>query len=75
MNAVWEHPQLRARHRWHEVDSPAGKIPALLPPGAHPGDAVVTGGVPALGAHTDAILASLGYSADQVAKLRTANAI
>ncbi len=26
-----EHPQLRARNRWQEVDSPAGPIPALLP--------------------------------------------
>ena len=75
MKAVWEHPQLRARHRWHEVDSPAGRIPALLPPGARPGEANSAGGVPALGAHTESILASLGYSADAVAKLRAVKAI
>src|SRR5262249_47543828 len=33
MHDVWAHPQLRARGRWVEVDSPSGKIPALLPPG------------------------------------------
>ena len=26
------HPQLAARGRWSRVDSPAGPIPALLPP-------------------------------------------
>src|SRR5574338_526313 len=34
MADVWEHPQLKARHRWVEVPTPAGAVPALLPPGA-----------------------------------------
>ncbi len=75
MKAVWAHPQLRARRRWNEVDSPAGRIPALLPPGARPDDPPPSGGVPALGAHTDAILASLGYSAGAIAKLHADKAI
>ena len=33
MAGVWAHPQLEARQRWSEVDSPAGRLPALLPPG------------------------------------------
>ncbi|MBK7655970.1 MAG: CoA transferase, partial [Betaproteobacteria bacterium] len=33
MADVWAHPQLQARGRWTEIDSPAGKLPALLPPG------------------------------------------
>ena len=33
MHEVWEHAQLRARSRWMEVDTPVGKITALLPPG------------------------------------------
>ena len=37
--------------------------------------APVAGPVPALGAHTDAILASLGYSTEAIAKLRAAKAI
>jgi itaconate CoA-transferase len=34
MADVWAHPQLQARGRWTEIDSPAGKLPALLPPGS-----------------------------------------
>jgi len=37
MHDVWQHPQLRARKRWREIDSPSGRIPALLPPGAENG--------------------------------------
>lgn len=32
MQGVWDHPQLKARDSWREVDSPAGKLPSLLPP-------------------------------------------
>ncbi|MCQ3996798.1 CoA transferase, partial [Klebsiella pneumoniae] len=27
MAGVWAHPQLEARQRWSEVDSPAGRLP------------------------------------------------
>lgn len=33
MHAVWQHPQLDARARWTQVDTPHGPVPALLPPG------------------------------------------
>ncbi|MCJ7798525.1 MAG: CoA transferase, partial [Polaromonas sp.] len=33
MAGLWAHPQLKARARWQDVGSPAGDIPALLPPG------------------------------------------
>src|SRR5512133_3152173 len=33
MAGLWAHPQLKARDRWVKVGSPAGNIPALLPPG------------------------------------------
>jgi itaconate CoA-transferase len=75
MKAVWEHPQLRARRRWIQVDSPAGPIPALLPPGTDPDTATPGGAVPALGQHTESILGALSYSADAIAKLRAAKAI
>ncbi len=75
MHDVWEHPQLRARNRWRDVDSPAGTIPALLPPGSWDDEAPRMDGVPALGQHTDAILASLGYSSAAIAALRKENAI
>jgi itaconate CoA-transferase len=78
MHDVWEHPQLRARARWRDVPSPAGPIAALLPPGYTQGadeDAARMDPVPALGEHTDAILAELGCSAADVAELRAAEAV
>ncbi|HXX86452.1 MAG TPA: CaiB/BaiF CoA-transferase family protein [Casimicrobiaceae bacterium] len=75
MHAVWAHPQLRARHRWVDIDSPAGTIPALLPPGFDPETSPPQGRVPALGEHTDAVLSRLGYSAADIARLRAAHAI
>jgi itaconate CoA-transferase len=65
-----EHPQLRARARWTEVASPAGPLPALLPPPLTDAYAPAMGSIPALGEHTDGVLAWLGYSAPQIAALR-----
>jgi crotonobetainyl-CoA:carnitine CoA-transferase CaiB-like acyl-CoA transferase len=75
MHAVWQHPQLKARQRWREVNTPAGLVPALLPPGSWEDGDPRMDGVPALGEHSGAILAELGYSTEQVASLRTAGAI
>ncbi|TXL64667.1 CaiB/BaiF CoA transferase family protein [Zeimonas arvi] len=75
MADVWAHPQLKARGRWTEVGTPAGPIPALLPPGASAADAPRMDDIPALGAHTDAILASLGYDAAAIGRLRADRAI
>jgi crotonobetainyl-CoA:carnitine CoA-transferase CaiB-like acyl-CoA transferase len=57
--AVAEHPQLAARRRWTMVDSPAGAIPALLPPHNLRGSQPRMGAVPALGEHTDEVLAEI----------------
>ena len=75
MADVWAHPQLQARERWREVQTPAGAIPALLPPGA-PGafDARIDA-VPALGQHTESILHELGFDAARIVSLREAGAI
>jgi itaconate CoA-transferase len=75
MHDVWEHAQLKARKRWVDIDTPAGRVPALLPPGLPNAYAPRMDAVPALGEHTDAILAGLGYGRDDIARLRTHNAI
>jgi crotonobetainyl-CoA:carnitine CoA-transferase CaiB-like acyl-CoA transferase len=75
MHDVWAHPQLKARDRWRDVGTSAGTVPALLPPGSWEEGAPRMDAVPALGEHTDAILGSLGYSADRIATLRAEKAI
>jgi itaconate CoA-transferase len=56
------HPQLAARGRWREVDSPGGPVRALLPPVTVPGREPAMGAIPAAGQHTAAILAELGLA-------------
>ena len=75
MAEVWAHPQLQARERWREVDTPVGPVPALLPPGSWQHSAPRMTAVPALGEHTDAILAALGRSAEQISQLRAGGVI
>ncbi|WFF43401.1 CoA transferase [Salinicola endophyticus] len=70
MADVWQHPQLAARDAWREVASPSGPLPALLPPGRNSAYTARMAAVPALGEHTDAILAGLGYDAEMLATLR-----
>jgi len=53
------HPQLDARDRWREVDTPGGPVRALLPPVTAPGREAAMGAVPALGQHTAAVMAEL----------------
>jgi crotonobetainyl-CoA:carnitine CoA-transferase CaiB-like acyl-CoA transferase len=65
---VWAHPQLAARKRWAEVETPEGSVPALLPPGL--GGQARMDAVPALGAHTQSILADLGCTGEQIAAMR-----
>lgn len=74
MAEVWAHPQLKARGRWQTVGSPVGPLPALLPPGQQAGD-VRLDPVPALGEHTDALLAELGVDAAGRQALRAAGAV
>jgi len=70
MAEVWAHPQLKARGRWRQVQTPAGAVPAMLPPGSWQHGEPRMEAVPALGQHTDAILSRYGYSAQAIAALR-----
>lgn len=54
---VINHPHLAARDRWREVQTPVGPVLGLLPPMLFDGEALPAGPVPALGEHTDAVLA------------------
>ncbi|WP_236208543.1 CaiB/BaiF CoA transferase family protein [Pseudomonas tohonis] len=75
MASVWAHPQLQARQRWTRIDSPAGYLPALLPPGSSNAFAPRMGSVPALGAHTETLLHELGYAAIDIQRLRQQGAV
>jgi crotonobetainyl-CoA:carnitine CoA-transferase CaiB-like acyl-CoA transferase len=72
---VVAHPQLVARDRWREVDSPVGPLRTPLPPITFPTDPPRLDPVPALGEHTDAVLTELGYPRDEIAGLRAEGAI
>ena len=75
MHEVWAHEQLKARNRWVDVHTPAGSIPALLPPGLPDGFTARMDAVPALGEHTEAILHELGYDDAALARWRAERAI
>lgn len=75
MAGLWAHPQLQARQRWQSVGSPAGEIPALLPPGRNNRYDYRMDGVPAVGEHTDAILREVGLNDAAVQALRNSQAI
>lgn len=72
MRDLWAHPQLKARSRWTDIETPAGLIPALLPPGMTQAN---MGAIPTLGEHTNAILTELGYSSEAIERLREEHAI
>jgi crotonobetainyl-CoA:carnitine CoA-transferase CaiB-like acyl-CoA transferase len=60
MADLWAHPQLQARERWATVGSPAGDLPALLPPGKQSAFDYRMDAIPKVGEHTEAIFKELG---------------
>src|SRR5437867_6946096 len=64
MNTMQEflnHPQLAARNRWHDIDSPVGKLSALIPPADIEGVEAMMGPIPEVGRDTDQILTEIGF--------------
>jgi itaconate CoA-transferase len=70
MQEFLQHPQLAARNRWREIDSPVGDLAALIPPADIEGVEPVMGAVPAVGQHTDDILSEIGFDASTIAAWR-----
>jgi itaconate CoA-transferase len=75
MQEFWDHPQLEARERWREVGTPAGPVEAMKPPFNLDGFEPRMDAVPALGAHSAAILAELGFSTADIQKLKSGGII
>lgn len=75
MEGLWKHEQLKARQRWTEVGTPAGNIPALLPPGLNDSYDFRMDAIPAVGQHTESILKELGMSDADIAQMRSSGAI
>ena len=62
LHGLVEHEQLAARDRWRVVGSPAGPLRALVPPAMPDGEEPAMGAIPAVGEHTERILAELGLT-------------
>ncbi len=75
MAGLWAHPQLAARQRFVDVQSPVGTIPALLPPGRNNHFDYRMDPVPAVGQHTAAILQALDLPADAMAAIRQSSGL
>ncbi|MFJ2677429.1 MULTISPECIES: CaiB/BaiF CoA transferase family protein [Pseudomonas] len=75
MQGVWDHPQLQARDRWREVETSAGTVPSLIPPGSNSAFEPRMDAVPGLGQHTEQVLRELGLDTDRIELMRAAGAI
>ncbi|PYB78183.1 CoA transferase [Pseudomonas sp. LB-090624] len=75
MQGVWAHPQLQARDRWRRIDTAAGSVPSLLPPATSNAYAPRMDPVPALGQHSEGILAELGLPQERIQQLRNSGVI
>lgn len=75
MADVWAHPQLQARGRLAQVMTPVGPLPAFRPPALPDDFEPAMGAVPAVGEHTDALLAELGYSPAEITTLHQTGAV
>jgi itaconate CoA-transferase len=69
MAQFWAHPQLAARARWAKVGSPAGELDMLKPPFNLSGFEPRMDAIPALGQHSEKILAELGYAEAEIRRL------
>ncbi|KAK5946316.1 hypothetical protein PMZ80_000458 [Knufia obscura] len=67
MNDVWEHPQLKARERFIQVETEAGPVQTTITPGMDGREAQPRlDPVPGIGEHNDRILAEFGLGSKSV---------
>src|SRR5256885_13756921 len=69
MDGFWNHPQLQARGRWAQVASPAGPVRSMKPPFNLDRFEPRMDAIPAVGEHTRAVLAELGYTEEEIERL------
>lgn len=69
---VWEHPQLKARNRFGVQGTQAGSIRTTLPPGMSGDVEARLDPIPAVGEHTEAILAEFGLKRESKDKQKMA---
>ena len=67
---VLEHPQLSTRDRWRTVQTGGRAHPGDPAAADHRGLRAADGAGPGLGEHTDAVLAELGLSGNEIGRLR-----
>lgn len=70
-----EHPQLAARDRWRDVDSPVGPIRSLLPPPVSPGWDLRMDRIPDVGEQSLEILRELGCTPEEIEQMLAADVV
>ena len=66
---VINHTNLSERDRWRTVESAGGTVRTLRPPAIMHGHDEPMAAIPSVGEHTNAILAELGYSDEEIDRL------
>ncbi len=69
------HPDLSKGDRWRQITTPGGPVRALTPPVRLGPFQPQMGPVPAVGQHTDTILAELGFDPHQIAQFHTTGTV
>ncbi|WP_191833423.1 CaiB/BaiF CoA transferase family protein [Pseudomonas fluorescens] len=75
MQGVWQHPQLRARDRWRQIETAVGNVPSLLPPANSSAFSPRMDPVPDLGEHSRRILTGIGLSSEKIQELSACGVI
>lgn len=69
-----DHPQLKARNRWRDVQSPVGTLKALIPPVTFDEIDHVMNPIPEVGEHTESVLKEFGFNHETISKCTASEA-